>query len=44
VTKSFAVPLDEKVLYATLDNPENHHYDRMGMRSFTFREAARLRN
>jgi general secretion pathway protein D len=35
VTKSFAVPLDEKVLYATLDNPENHRlYDRMGMRSF----------
>lgn len=35
VTKSFAVPLDEKVLYATLDNPENHRlFDRMGMRSF----------
>ena len=35
VTKSFAVPLDEKVLFATLDNPENHRlYDRMGMRSF----------
>ena len=35
VTKSFAVPLDEKVLFATLDSPENHRlYDRMGMRSF----------
>jgi general secretion pathway protein D len=35
VTKSFAIPLDEKVLFATLDNPENHRlYDRMGMRSF----------
>jgi len=35
VTKSFAAPLDEKVLFATLDSPENHRqYDRMGMRSF----------
>ncbi|HWZ83941.1 MAG TPA: hypothetical protein VNW47_15020 [Terriglobales bacterium] len=35
VTKSFAVPLDAKILFATLDNPENHRlYDRMGMRSF----------
>jgi general secretion pathway protein D len=35
VTKSFGVPLEEKVLFATLDTPENHRlYDRMGMRSF----------
>jgi type II secretory pathway component GspD/PulD (secretin) len=35
VTKSFSVPLDEKVLFATLDSPENHRlYDRMGLRSF----------
>ena len=35
ITKTFGVPLEEKVLYATLDTPENHRlYDRMGMRSF----------
>ncbi len=35
VTKSFGVPLDEKTLFATLDNAENHRlYDRMGMRSY----------
>jgi hypothetical protein len=35
VTKSFCVPLEEKVLFATLDTSENHRlYDRMGMRSF----------
>ncbi|HYR44659.1 MAG TPA: hypothetical protein VER98_16630, partial [Terriglobia bacterium] len=35
VTKSFGIPLEEKVLFATLDTPENHRlYDRMGMRSF----------
>jgi general secretion pathway protein D len=35
VTKSFSVPLEEKVLYATLDTAENHRlYDRMGLRSF----------
>jgi general secretion pathway protein D len=35
VTKSFGVPLEEKVLFATLDTPENHRlYDRMGLRSF----------
>ena len=35
VTKSFAVPLEEKVLFASLDTPENHRlYDRMGLRSF----------
>jgi len=35
VTKGFSVPLDEKVLFATLDSTENHRlYDRMGMRSF----------
>jgi tetratricopeptide (TPR) repeat protein len=35
VTKSLSVPLDEKVLFATLDTPENHRlYDRMGLRSF----------
>jgi general secretion pathway protein D len=35
ITKTFGVPLEEKVLYVTLDTPENHRlYDRMGMRSF----------
>ncbi len=35
VTKSFCVALEEKVLFATLDTPENHRlYDRMGLRSF----------
>ena len=35
VTKSFGVPLEEKVLFATLDTPENHRlYDRMGLRAF----------
>lgn len=35
VTKSFSVPLEERVLFATLDTAENHRlYDRMGMRSF----------
>jgi tetratricopeptide (TPR) repeat protein len=35
VTKSFGAPLEEKVLFVTLDTPENHRlYDRMGMRSF----------
>jgi tetratricopeptide (TPR) repeat protein len=35
VSKSFSVPLDEKVLFVTLDTPENHRlYDRMGMRSY----------
>ena len=35
VTKSFSVALEETVLFAALDNPENHRlYDRMGMRSF----------
>jgi general secretion pathway protein D len=35
VTKSFAVPLDDKTLFATLDSQENHRlYDRMGLRSF----------
>ncbi len=35
VTKSFSVPLEDKVLFAAVDNPENHRlYDRMGMRSF----------
>ena len=35
VTKAFAVPLEETVLYAAADTPENHRlYDRMGMRSF----------
>ena len=35
VTKAFAVPLDETVLYAAADTPENHRlFDRMGMRTF----------
>jgi hypothetical protein len=35
VTKSFSVALEDKVLFAALDNPENHRlYDRMGLRSF----------
>lgn len=34
-TKSFVVPLEEKVLFASADNAENHRlYDRMGLRSF----------
>ena len=35
VTKSFVVPLEETVLFASPDTAENHRlYDRMGMRSF----------
>jgi type II secretory pathway component GspD/PulD (secretin) len=35
VTKSFSVPLEDTVLYAAVDNPENHRlFDRMGMRTF----------
>jgi general secretion pathway protein D len=35
VTKSFGVALEDTVLLAVVDNPENHRiYDRMGMRSF----------
>ncbi|MFZ3262808.1 MAG: type II and III secretion system protein [Terriglobales bacterium] len=35
VTKSFAVPIEDTVLFAAPDNPESHRlYDRMGMRSF----------
>ena len=35
VTKSFSVALEDKVLFAAPDNPENHRlYDRMGLRSF----------
>ena len=35
VTKSFSVALEDTVLLAAADNPENHRlYDRMGMRSF----------
>ena len=35
VTKSFAVPIEDAVLFAAPDNPENHRlYDRLGMRSF----------
>ena len=34
-TKSFSVALEDTVLFAALDNPENHRfYDRMGLRSF----------
>jgi general secretion pathway protein D len=36
VTKSFSMALDDTVLLAVVDNPENHRiYDRMGMRSFS---------
>jgi general secretion pathway protein D len=35
VTKSFCVALEDTVLFAAVDNAENHRlYDRMGMRSF----------
>src|ERR1700687_4321304 len=35
VTKSFSVPVDDRVLFACADTPDNHRvYDRMGMRSF----------
>ena len=34
-TKSFSVPLEDTVLYAAVDSPENHRlYDRMGVRTF----------
>jgi general secretion pathway protein D len=34
-TKSFSVALEDTVLFAAVDNPENHRlYDRMGLRSF----------
>jgi general secretion pathway protein D len=35
VTKTFSVALEDKVLFASADTPDNHRlYDRMGMRSF----------
>ncbi len=35
VTKTFSVALDDTVLFACADTPDNHRlYDRMGMRSF----------
>ena len=35
VTKSFTVALEDTVLFACVENPENHRlYDRMGLRSF----------
>lgn len=35
ITKSFSVPLEDKVLFTAADTPENHRlYDRMGLRSF----------
>src|SRR6266403_2776334 len=35
VTKTFSVALDDTVLFASADTPDNHRlYDRMGMRSF----------
>jgi tetratricopeptide (TPR) repeat protein len=35
VTKSFCVALEDTVLFAAVDNPENHRlFDRMGLRSF----------
>ena len=34
-TKTFTVALEDKVLFAAVDNPENHRlYDRMGLRTF----------
>jgi general secretion pathway protein D len=34
-TKSFSTAIEDKVLYASADSPENHRlYDRMGMRTF----------
>jgi tetratricopeptide (TPR) repeat protein len=34
-TKSFTVALEDTVLFAAVDNPENHrNYDRMGLRTF----------
>ncbi|MFY9676288.1 MAG: hypothetical protein WAK13_17645 [Terriglobales bacterium] len=34
-TKTFTVPVEDTVLFAVADNPENHRlFDRMGMRSF----------
>ena len=47
VTKSFTVALEDNVLFAAPENPENHRlYDRMGMRSFYFpgAEAAKSLN
>ena len=41
VTKSFSVALEDKVLYAAADTPENHRlFDRMGLRSFYIPGAA----
>ncbi len=35
VTKTFSVPLEDKVLFTAPDTPENHRlYDRMGLRTF----------
>jgi general secretion pathway protein D len=35
VTKTFCVALEDNVIFAATDNPDNHRlYDRMGMRSF----------
>lgn len=35
ITKSFSVALEDKVLFACADTPDNHRlFDRMGMRSF----------
>jgi general secretion pathway protein D len=40
VTKSFTVALDDNILFAAAENPENHRlYDRMGMRAFYFSGA-----
>ena len=40
VTKTFSVPLEDTVLFATPDTAENHRlFDRMGMRSFYFSGA-----
>lgn len=40
VTKSFAVPLEDTVLFVAPETPDNHRlYDRMGMRSFYFSGA-----
>jgi len=36
-TKTFSVALDDKVLFACVDNPDNHHaFDRMACARFIF--------
>ena len=41
VTKSYSVALEDKVLFACADTPDNHRlYDRMGLRSFYISAAS----